>query len=56
MGDQNFLLTYVQACSSGRLPYSECGPMWHLAVIAVCLVLAIMLLVALRLRPRAQAQ
>jgi hypothetical protein len=56
MFDRNFILTFLQACSSGRLPYSECGPMWHLAAIAVCLVLAVTLLIALRLRPRAQLQ
>lgn len=56
MSDQNFILTYLQACISGKLPYSECGPMWHFGVIAVCLVLAVMLLIALRLRPKAQSQ
>jgi type VI protein secretion system component VasF len=56
MSDQHFILTYLQACSSGSLPYSECGPVWHFAAIAVCLVLAVMLLIALRLRPMAQAR
>jgi len=48
MGDQNFIVGYVQACTSGPLPLSECGPVWQLGIIAALLVLAVLTLVALR--------
>lgn len=54
MSGQNFVLSYVQACASGRLPFTECGPMWQLAVIMVLLLLAVAVLVAIRVRPRAR--
>jgi hypothetical protein len=54
MSDQSFVLAYVQACTGGKLPFSECGPMWHLLVIAVFLALAVLTLLVLRIRARAQ--
>jgi H+/Cl- antiporter ClcA len=56
MGGQNFIVSYVQACTSGKLPFSECGPIWQLFVIAAFLVAAIAVLLVLRLRPRARAE
>jgi len=53
MGEQNFILTYVQACTSGKLAFSECGPMWYFLIIVVFLVLAVVVLIALRMRPKA---
>jgi len=50
MGIQNFILTYAQACSSGKLALSDCGPFWQCGVIAVLLVSAIAFLIALRMR------
>jgi hypothetical protein len=55
MSGQSFVLTYLQACTSGKLPFSECGPVWQLAVIAMFLVLAVAALLVLRVRGRAQA-
>ena len=52
MGNQHFVLSYVQACTNGKLAFSECGPMWQLAVIAAFLVLAVSALIVLRLRAR----
>jgi hypothetical protein len=49
MGSQKFIIGYVQACTGGQLPLSECGPVWQLGIIAVLLALAVMTLVALRL-------
>jgi hypothetical protein len=27
---QNFVVGYVQVCTSGKLPLSDCGPVWQL--------------------------
>ena len=54
MGNQHFLLTYVQSCTSGKLGISECGPIWQMAVIAVFLLVAVVTLLVLRLRSRAE--
>jgi hypothetical protein len=56
MSAQNFIMHYIQACTSGRLPFSECGPIWQLSVIAAFLVAAIATLLVLRMRPRARAE
>ncbi|HKA38558.1 MAG TPA: hypothetical protein VKD25_02210 [Burkholderiales bacterium] len=56
MGGQNFIVSYIQACTSGKLPFSECGPIWQLFVIAAFLVAAIAAFLVLRLRPRARAE
>jgi hypothetical protein len=45
---QKVVTNYIQACTSGQLPLSECGPVWQLAIIAVLLGLAVMTLVAVR--------
>ena len=50
MGSQDFILTYVQACTTGKLALSECGPVWQFGVIAVLLASAITVLIVLRLR------
>lgn len=55
MGSQSILETYVQACTSGRLPLSECGPVWQLGIIAGLLVCAVLALVILRLNSRARS-
>jgi hypothetical protein len=39
---QQFLLGYVEACSSGMLPLSECDPVWELGIIGVLLILALL--------------
>lgn len=56
MGAQNFIVSYVQACTGGKLPFSECGPVWQLFVIAAFLVAAVAVLLVLRMRPRARAE
>jgi len=56
MSDQDFVLTFVKACTSGKLAFSECGPMWHLFIIAALLVLAVAALLVLRFRHRAQSE
>lgn len=48
MNSQNFIVSYIQYCSSGGLTRSECGPMWQMMVIAAVLVLAIITLIVLR--------
>lgn len=52
MGSQNFIVNYIQACTSGKLPFSECGPIWQLFVIGAFLVAAIAAFLVLRLRAR----
>ena len=56
MGGQNFIVTYIQACTSGKLPFSECGPIWQLFVIAAFLVAAIAALLVLRMRALGRAE
>jgi hypothetical protein len=51
MSSDHFVVTYVQVCASGKLPLTECGPVWQIAIIAGLLTCAIMALVVLRLRP-----
>ena len=54
MGTQGFVLAYVHSCTTGTLATGECGPVWHLLVIAVLLLAAITTLIVLRLRPGQQ--
>lgn len=56
MNTQDFILAYIESCASGRLNMSECGPIWQLAVIAVFLLVAVIVLAALRLRARPVAE
>jgi maltodextrin utilization protein YvdJ len=56
MGGQNFIISYVQACTGGKLPFSECGPIWQMFLILAFLVAAIAVLLVLRMRPRARAE
>jgi hypothetical protein len=55
MDSQNFILTYAQACTGGKLTLSECGPVWQFGVIAVLLASAIAVLIVLRMRTYAQS-
>ncbi len=55
MDNGNFILSYVQACASGRLALSDCGPVWQLGIIATLLMGGIMLLVLLRILPKKQS-
>jgi hypothetical protein len=55
MGSQDFLVTYVQACSNGKLALSECGPVWQIGVIAALLASAILVLIVLRMHTYAQS-
>jgi hypothetical protein len=54
MGNQDFILSYVQSCTSGKLGLSECGPIWQLGVIAVFLLVAVLTLIAMRVRSRTE--
>jgi hypothetical protein len=56
MSTGNFVVNYVQACASGRLAMTECGPIWQMGVIAALLVLAVAALLFLRLRAGAAPQ
>lgn len=55
MNNLDFVVTYVQSCTAGRLGVSDCGPVWQLGVIAVLLVVMVTVLLVLRLRARPQA-
>ena len=55
MSNQNFVLTYIQACTGGKLGFSECGPIWQLGIIAVILTSLIAVLIAFRIRARARS-
>ena len=50
MNQDNFVVSYVHACSSNSLPIADCGPVWQLGIIAALLVMAITTLVVLGLR------
>lgn len=48
MTSKDFVLGYVTACTDGKLPLSDCGPVWQLGIIAGLLVAAVLSLVVLR--------
>ena len=50
MGNQGFVLAYVQSCTAGDLGMAECGPIWQLGVIAALLIVALVTLALLQLR------
>jgi hypothetical protein len=52
MGNQIILEAYVRACTIGKLPLSECGPVWQLGIIAALLAGAVLALVVLRFHSR----
>lgn len=54
MSSENFILSYVHACTVGKLALSDCGPVWQLGIIATILTAAIMLLAFLRMLPKKQ--
>lgn len=56
MSSQNLILWYVQSCASGKLGAADCGPIWQLGLIAAFLLVAVLALVALRFRSRAQTE
>lgn len=47
MGSANFILSFVQACASGKLSFSECGPFWQLGLIALLLGVVVLILITL---------
>ena len=47
---QHLVLGYVEACSSGMLPLSECDPVWQLGVIVGLLIVALLSLVHVHFR------
>ncbi len=53
MDARNFIWEYVSSCISGKLGFSECGPIWQLFLIGVFLLLAVVALLSLKLRSRA---
>jgi len=55
MGNDNFVLRYVQDCIGGELTLSDCGPVWQFGVIAVLLTAAILFLLLLVMRPQGQS-
>ena len=55
MSNLNFVVTYVQQCTGGKLALTECGPVWQMGVIAVLLVAAVAFLIGLRLHGHAQS-
>lgn len=44
------LLTFVEACARGRLPFEECSPVYQMATIVVFLVIAVAVLAVLMTR------
>ena len=54
MGNNDFILSYVNSCASGKLALSECGPIWQLGVIVVFLLVAVLALMAMRFRSRTE--
>lgn len=50
MNNENFIITYVHACSSNQLPLADGGPVWQLGIIAALLVIAVTSLLVMGLR------
>jgi hypothetical protein len=50
MNNENFVIHYVQACTSNQLSLADCGPVWQLGIIATLLVMAIASLLILSIR------
>jgi len=50
MSDTDFVLSYIQSCTSGVLRSADCGPLWHLLIIGALLIAAVGALLAMRLR------
>jgi hypothetical protein len=50
MGNPEFIVAYVSACTRGALGVGDCGPVWQLGVIVALLLAAVVALVILRLR------
>lgn len=48
MTSKALVLGYVTACTGGKLPLSDCGPVWQLGIIAGLLVAAVLSLLVLR--------
>ena len=55
MGGDHFIMSDVQACTAGKLAFSECGPVWQFSVIAVLLTLAITFLIFLVIGPQGRS-
>jgi hypothetical protein len=55
MGNNNFVLRYVQDCIGGELTLSDCGPVWQFGVIAALLAAAILFLLLLVMRPQGRS-
>lgn len=50
MNHDNFVISYVHACSSNQLPIADCGPVWQLGIIATLLVMAVTTLAIMSFR------
>lgn len=55
MGSDNFIMSYVTACTTGKLTFTDCGPVWQFTVIAMLLAVAIMFLLFVVLSPQRQS-
>lgn len=55
MGNNLFIMSYVQACAAGNLAFSECSPVWQFAVIAALLTMAIAFLLFLVMGPQGRS-
>jgi hypothetical protein len=53
---QHLVLGYVEACSSGLLPLSECDPVWQLGIIGILLIVALLSLVHVHFRVKRQSR
>lgn len=53
--NEHFVVSYVQACGTGKLALAECGAVWQMGVIGLLLVSAIAALLVLRMRDRADS-
>jgi len=53
MNNGNFIWTYLHMCGAGKLPLSDCGPVWQIGIIVVILVCSIAFLIVLRIQAHA---
>lgn len=53
--EKNPILYFTQLCATGKLSIADCSPFWEAIVFVVLLVIAIVILTAVRRRSRSQS-
>ena len=56
MNTIGLVIELVSACAGGRLRAADCGPVWHLGIIAALVAVLVVTLLVLRLRAHLQPE